>query len=363
MYDDTYDGTPIDAGPIDAGPVDAGRADVDQPDVTTPDATGFDADATGHTAPRPWWAPAPAVAAPTAAHAPGPEPEATASSAPAPRRRGRARLARVAAVCVALATASVGGGFVGARLAGHDTKVVVEKTVPATVHATSVSSTGTVRDSIDVEAVVGAVRKSVVRIQSQIVQDNGFFQQTGTAVGTGVIVSSDGYVVTNAHVVNGATSVVVTLDGQTQQRPARIVATDTSQDLAVLQIRGVSGLTPATFAATKTVQVGQDAVAIGEALALEGEPTVTRGIVSALGRSVQEDTGANLSGMIQTDAAISSGNSGGPLVDAAGHVVGINTLVASSSDTTAANNIGFAIPSDHVLAFVAQARRGTVATT
>ncbi len=321
--------------------------------------------------PAPWWEPATSASASTGAPEPAPadgDPSMAAragtpatppaGTAPIVRRRGRARATSVLAATVALATAGVGGGFVGARLAGHDTKVIVEKTVPATVR-TSTVDTANARGSIDVEAVVAAVRKSVVRIQSQIVQDNGFFQQTGTAVGTGVIVSSDGYVVTNAHVVDSASSVAVTLDAQTARHPARIVAADPSRDLAVLKIEGLSGLTPATFAPTSSVRVGQDAVAIGEALALAGEPTVTRGIVSALDRSVDEDTGATLTGMIQTDAAISSGNSGGPLVDAAGHVIGLNTLVAASSNTTAANNIGFAIPSDHVLAFVQQARRGS----
>jgi putative serine protease PepD len=300
------------------------------------------------TAPQAWWETAP-PAAPS--HPDAIATAATPAVAPAAvRNRGRVRPTSVVAATLALAMVGVGGGWVGARLAGHDTKVIVEKTAPATVKASTVTASE-VRDSIDVEAVVASVRKSVVRIQAQIVQDNGFFQQTGTAVGTGVIVSSDGYVVTNAHVVDGARSVAVTLDGQTTQHAARVVAADTSRDLAVLQITGVSGLTPATFAPTSGVRVGQDAVAIGEALALAGEPTVTRGIVSALGRSVQEDSGAALTGMIQTDAAISSGNSGGPLVDASGHVVGLNTLVASSSDTTAANNIGFAIPADKVLSF------------
>ncbi|HEY3834704.1 MAG TPA: trypsin-like peptidase domain-containing protein [Acidimicrobiia bacterium] len=307
--------------------------------------------------PKPWWEPAsvPSSGAPAPLSTSGPSSEPATRTTPAVRNRRRVRATTAVAATVALAMAGIGGGFVGARLAGHDTKVIIEKTVPAPEHTSTVAASNG-GDSINVEAVVAEVRTSVVRIQSQVVENNGFFQQTGTEVGTGVIVSSDGYVVTNAHVVDGATSVVVTLDGQTKQRPARVIAADTSQDLAVLKIENISGLTPATFANTTSVQVGQDAVAMGEALALAGEPTVTRGIVSALDRSVQEDTGATLNGMIQTDAAISSGNSGGPLVDASGHVIGLNTLVASSSDTTAANNIGFAIPADHVLAFVHSAR-------
>jgi S1-C subfamily serine protease len=131
----------------------------------------------------------------------------------------------------------------------------------------------------------------------------------------------------------------------------RLVAVDASADLALLQVTGVSGLVPATFAKTSTVRVGDDVVAIGDALDLGAEPTVTRGIVSALDRSVETDSGT-VSGLIQTDAAIPSGNSGGPVVDAAGEVVGITSLVAASNGSEAANNIGFAIPTDQILAFV-----------
>jgi putative serine protease PepD len=339
----------------------------DAPDGTT---SGAPHEPAAAPLPRAWWEPAPPPApadaldtgsrATDVGDAPGMLGADDEPSHIDVARRRRGRVAGALAGVLALGAAGGVGGLVGAHYAGKNTKIVVEQSATPVVKATV--ATSTVHDSIDVEAVVAAVRRSVVRIQSQIVQYQGPFQQTGTAVGTGVIVSSDGYVVTNAHVVSGATSVVVTLDGQSKQRAARVVATDTSRDLAVLKIAGVSGLTPATFAPTSSVQVGEDSVAIGEALALAGEPTVTRGIVSALDRSVQEETGATLTGLLQTDAAISSGNSGGPLVDASGHVIGLNTLVASSSSDTAANNIGFAIPADHVLAFVRAAEAGGTST-
>ncbi len=302
----------------------------------------------------PWWqpaAPVPPVAPPVP---PAPPAQPRVSRGPS---RGRMRVTTAAMATVALATAGIGGGVIGARLVGHDTKVIVQ---PGDTPAlqTSTVRTDSSNNSINVEAVVSAVRKSVVRIQSEVTEYQGPFTQTGTAVGTGVIVSADGYIVTNAHVVNNATSVRVTLDGETTPRAARIVAADTSRDLAVLKLQGVSGLTPATWAATSSVRVGQDSVAIGQALALAGEPTVTRGIVSAIDRSVESENGT-LTGLIQTDAAISSGNSGGPLVDSSGRVIGLNTLVASSSQGTAANNIGFAISADRVLAFVQEARNGT----
>jgi putative serine protease PepD len=115
----------------------------------------------------------------------------------------------------------------------------------------------------------------------------------------------------------------------------------------VLQLSDASGVKPATFASASPA-VGDPVVAIGNALALEGGPTVTQGIVSALGRSIDTEEG-HLDGLIQTDAAISSGNSGGPLANAAGQVVGMNTAVAASGGTTQASNIGFVIPIAHAL--------------
>lgn len=122
---------------------------------------------------------------------------------------------------------------------------------------------------------------------------------------------------------------------------------------AVLQIDGVSGLTPATFADSNALVVGQSVIAMGNAVALEGDPSVTAGIVSALDRSIEVSDGS-LSGLIQTDAGISSGDSGGPLVDGNGHVVGMNTAGASGDSSTTVENLGFAIPSNHLLDVVEQ---------
>ena len=155
---------------------------------------------------------------------------------------------------------------------------------------------------------------------------------------------------TNAHVVDGATEIAVIVDGKV--RAASLVAADAGTDIAVLRLDDTSGLTPATLAEDDAA-VGDDLVAIGNALGLEGSPTVTRGIVSALDRSIETASGT-LSGLIQTDAAISSGNSGGPLVDAGGRVIGINTAVAASGVNVQASNIGFAIPIDVALAIAEQ---------
>jgi putative serine protease PepD len=190
----------------------------------------------------------------------------------------------------------------------------------------------------------------------------------GTVVdeGTGMIITSSGEVVTNNHVIAGATSITVTLYGQSSSLPAKLIGTDPTDDVALLQIENApSNLSPVTFGKSSNLQVGDGVIAVGNALGLSlKSPTVTSGIVSALGRSVQAGSATSsavedLTSMIQTDAAINSGNSGGPLVDSAGHVIGMDTAVASSSAGNApAQNIGFAIPSDRIISLLPQLRKG-----
>jgi S1-C subfamily serine protease len=196
---------------------------------------------------------------------------------------------------------------------------------------------------LDVKAVAEQVGPSVVTISADVTG--------GEAVGSGVVVSEDGDVLTNAHVIADATEVRVRLAGHTEPTEAELVATDAGNDLALLHI-DADDLVPADFARPGDVAIGDEVLAIGFALDLDGEPSVTLGIVSALDRTLRTADGA-LDRLIQTDAAISSGNSGGPLVNAAGQVVGINTAVARSDAMTAATNVGFAIAIDeveHVLA-------------
>jgi putative serine protease PepD len=207
---------------------------------------------------------------------------------------------------------------------------------------------------IDVNAVATAVAPSVVTISADV--DGGF--QTGEAVGTGVIVSEDGEIVTNAHVVAGASEIRVRLAGNTEPIVADLVATDPGNDLALLRIDLDKPLPAATFANPDDIRLGDHVVAIGFALDLDGDPSVTLGIISALDRTLSESTEIALDGLIQTDAAISSGNSGGPLVNAAGQVVGINTAVARSDAAISASNVGFAISSGEVLQVLEQLRTG-----
>jgi S1-C subfamily serine protease len=201
---------------------------------------------------------------------------------------------------------------------------------------------GSAAGSIDVRQVAEAVGPSVVTISADV----GGAAGVGEAVGTGVVVSDDGEILTNAHVIANATEIRVRLAGETEPMAAEVVASDLGNDLALLQI-DADDLVPAEFAPPGEIALGDEVVAIGFALDLDGEPSVTKGIVSALDRTLSTADGA-LDRLIQTDAAISSGNSGGPLVDAAGKVVGINTAVARSDATTAATNVGFAIAVEEV---------------
>lgn len=192
--------------------------------------------------------------------------------------------------------------------------------------------------AIDVAAVASEIGVSVVAIHRS---GTGTGEGQGDSSGTGLIVTADGEIVTNAHVVGDATTVNVRLPGEREPRPGAVIAVDLANDLALVRIQA-DGLTPAVFAAPDDVRVGDEVVAVGYALDLDGDPSVTRGVVSALDRSLTTRSGI-LNGLVQTDAAISSGNSGGPLVDAFGRVVGINTAVAYGDVDTAANSLGFAI--------------------
>ena len=192
---------------------------------------------------------------------------------------------------------------------------------------------------LDVAAVAEYLAPSVVTISADV--------GVGVGVGTGMIITSDGEILTNSHVVNGADRIRVRLAGETEPREATLLAEDVGNDLALLRMSG-DGFAPVTFADPASVRLGDEVLAIGAALGLDGDPSVTLGIVSALDRSVAQQQ-VYLDGLLQTDAAISSGNSGGPLVNAAGEVVGINTAVARDSTIFTATNVGFAISVDEAL--------------
>ena len=188
-----------------------------------------------------------------------------------------------------------------------------------------------------VPAVVARILPAVVSITTrQIEQNEGGEPVTSRGLGSGIIVDRRGYILTNSHVVAGAEEITVTLPDE-RSFPAKLVGADRLNDLAVLQIKGAR-LPVAELGDSARLRVGETLVAIGSPLWIEGGPTVTIGVVSALGRSMEEPGLPKLHNLIQTDAAINPGNSGGPLVNLAGEVVGINTAVIPS-----AHGIGFAI--------------------
>jgi len=266
------------------------------------------------------------------------------------------RRPRVAILAVLL---SLVAGFIGGVIAGRidDTASTANDETYTQVTAPPVVSAEESTEITGVAQVAARLANSIVTISSEV--DSAV--SSGEATGTGVVVTSDGEILTNAHVVEGATEVRVRFAGDTEPVIARVLAADSGNDLALLKV-SATNLVAATFAKPGSVRVGDQVVAIGYALALDGGPSVTTGIVSALKRTIFTESGA-LNSLIQTDAAISSGNSGGPLANMRGEVIGINTAVARGDSNSSANNIGFAISVDEALAVLTQLREQAAGTT
>lgn len=241
-----------------------------------------------------------------------------------PRRTGVLVTVVVSALVSALVTVPV-AYRVGKNAAGGSFSI------PTTTQTKRTSP-----DAGSVAAVVEAVRPSVVGVFTQS-KGPGTFLQTvpRQGAGSGVVLDGAGHILTNAHVVAGATEIDVVFS-EGSRKSATVVGSDETTDIAVLKV-AEDGLTPAPLGDSGTLHVGDRVIAVGNALALPGGPTVTEGIVSALDRSIETDTSV-YEHLIQTDAAINPGNSGGPLLDEQGRLVGINTAVISD-----AQNIGFAI--------------------
>ncbi|WP_405624545.1 S1C family serine protease [Streptomyces sp. NBC_01396] len=299
------------------------------------------------------------------------------AAAPAPKKRTRGPLALLAAV--AIVAAAIGGGTAYAfqELTGNDT-----------VAAGSSTSTNVVPSSKkgDVATIAAAVSPSVVEVSATL--------SNGSSTGSGVIITSGGEIVTNNHVVSGATSIKVTTSGG-KTYTAKVVGTDSKKDLALIKLENASGLKAATLGNSSGVQVGDTVVAIGSPEGLSG--TVTSGIVSSLNRDVtvstdegqsqdqgqgggdgrwpfsfggqqfNGDTGSSTTTYkaIQTDASLNPGNSGGALIDAAGNIIGINSAMYSASSQSSSGSsdagsvgLGFAIPINTVKSDLATLRAG-----
>ena len=272
----------------------------------------------------------------------GPEPQAAASKPPKKRRKhSGARIARSAVALVLAAAMGFAGGFVGARVGNAGNKVViqqVERTDSSAASGTTVASSGMTTSQVS-EMVSPSV---VVITTEQVVYSQWSWygqNQVESGAGSGVIISSDGYILTCAHVVSGASQITVTI-GDTDYT-ATVVGEDDTSDVAVLKI-DATGLTPATVGDSDSLSVGDSVLAVGNPLGELGG-TVTSGIVSALNRSVtiQGSSSTNTMSLIQMDASVSPGNSGGGLFNMNGELIGLVNAKSSSSD---AEGLGFAIP-------------------
>ena len=272
----------------------------------------------------------------------GPEPQAEASKPPKKRRKhSGGRIVRSAAALVLAAAMGFAGGFVGARVGNAGNKVViqqVERTDSSAASGTAVASGGMTTSQVS-EMVSPSV---VVITTEQVVYSQWSWygqNQVESGAGSGVIISSDGYILTCAHVVSGASQITVTI-GDTDYT-ATVVGEDDTSDVAVLKI-DATGLTPATVGDSDSLSVGDSVLAVGNPLGELGG-TVTSGIVSALNRSVtiQGSSSTNTMSLIQMDASVSPGNSGGGLFNMNGELIGLVNAKSSSSD---AEGLGFAIP-------------------
>jgi putative serine protease PepD len=253
------------------------------------------------------------------------------------------RPALVGGVVGALVGALVAGGIVAVADDGGDASTATGAGATAAVVRPS--------DRIPHTGDIASILKTAVPAVVALVDDGG--PDSGGAAGTGFVISPDGVIVTNNHVVEGAHDIqAVFSDGTT--RDASVLGRNSSSDLAVVKV-DASGLSTIALGDSDDVQVGDDVIAIGNALALQGGLTVTQGIISGLHREVDTDSGSALEDVLQTDAAINPGNSGGPLVDSRGRVIGINTAIA---DPGSAQNVGFAIPISNATAIIDQLRQG-----
>ena len=296
--------------------------------------------------------PEPQAAAPDAGSTVPPTevpPQQPAAPEPPKKKKHHVNGGKVARSAVALVLAAVmgfAGGYVGSQMNGS--KVVIQQVAPSSSSSSSgsdssITSASASGSSLTTEQVADLVSPSVVVITTEQVvysQWSWYGQsQVESGAGSGVIISSDGYILTCAHVVSGASNITVSIGDK--DYPATLVGEDTTSDIAVVKV-DATGLTPATVGNSDSLKVGESVMAVGNPLGELGG-TVTSGIVSALNRSVsiQGSSSVNTMSLIQMDASVSPGNSGGGLFNMNGELVGIVNAKSSDSD---AEGLGFAIP-------------------
>ena len=288
------------------------------------------------------------------------EPDAfdTRPSPPAPPPRPRRSRAVIVALALLVAAAGTGLG-IRARDSGSSTSangVVATAPSSQTVPTVASSDPATV---LDTDAIVARVDPAVVDINTTL--------DGGKGAGTGMVLTSSGLVLTNNHVIEGATRIEVQIAGRGPTYAAQVLGYDVTHDVALLQLQGLSGLTTITVGDTSTLRVGDRVVAIGNALGAPGAHAVTTGSIDALDQTITagDVTGSaeRLDGLIRVDATLQPGDSGGPLVNDAGQVIGMNTAASVGRRRSVSSNVGFAIPIDDALAIARQIQAGERSAT
>lgn len=262
---------------------------------------------------------------------------------------GRRRL-----VALVLLLAIIGGGVSGgvvARLSQQAPASAAPSEPSPTIALPSPTITAPSVESLDIADIIAGVRASVVAIEVVSTVRVGPRTVTQRGAGTGIVLTSTGMIATCAHVITGAQQITVTF-ADSSTASATVVGADTGADLAVILVQRTD-LVPMPLGRSSDLRVGQPAIVVGNALALDGGPTASLGIVSALGRTITTSDGATYTQLIQTDAAMNAGDSGGPLIDGQGRLIGINTAGA-----TIAENVGFAIPIDTATLILDRLRGG-----
>ncbi len=267
-----------------------------------------------------------------------PKAHATESVVVARKRSPRKLIAIIIVLIIALCIIA---GIVGAKIysyvAGNQASNVAQHQTVANDGNKPVT-----QEETDIANVVSKVSPSVVSILTTSPSTSSDYA-TQESAGTGIIISKDGYILTNKHVIDGATTVSIALSDGTTYDNVQVLGSDPLNDVAFLKVPNVNNLTPAELGDSSTIQVGQKVIAIGNSLG-QYQNTVTSGIISGTGRPISAQSGStveNLTDLIQTDAAINPGNSGGPLLNLSGQVIGINTAIIQD-----AQGIGFSIPVD-----------------
>lgn len=285
--------------------------------------------------------------------------ERDAPAPPGPSRRPRRERAVEAAIAgaAAIAVLASGAGLGWLIAHPHAGEIATPAGRPAAVHLAPQPPSSTRPGPLPAGASAAASRVTPAIVDIEVTLASG-----GSAAGTGMVLSPAGEVLTNNHVVKGASAIRVTIAGRSDWHAATVLGVDVSADVALVRVTGVSGWPSVTLADSSTLSIGQPVIAIGNALGRGGAPSVTAGHITGLGRSITAgDAGGaseNLSGLIETDASISPGDSGGALANTAGQVVGMITAGETAGRRQLTSIAGFAVPSGTAGAIVARIRSG-----